>query len=278
MSKTWLITGASRGIGAEIAKAALTMGHNVAATARNITIIADSLGASKQLLAVELDVTNPTQIKTALNSVIQRFGKLDVLVNNAGYGQLGVFEESTPAEVQAAYSTNVFGLMDMTRAVIPYFRQQRSGHIFNISSIAGLKGNFGGSIYNSTKFAVEGFSQSIAEELIAFGIYVTAISPGFFRTDFLDEQSVNYSERSINDYDTVMHDYLNFLKNRNHNQLGDPVKLANVILKLAEYSSPPVSFVAGSDAIEWTQSAIVQKQDELHKWRETSLSTDGEWL
>ncbi|WP_028389550.1 oxidoreductase [Legionella fairfieldensis] len=277
MAKTWFITGASRGIGLEIVKTVLKKGDNVIATARNSSKISDQLATSDNLLALDLDITQEMQINVAIDTAIKKFGNIDVLINNAGYGHLGVFEESTSEEVREQFNTNVFGLMDVTRAIIPHMRRQRSGHIFNISSIAGLKGSFGGALYHSSKFAVEGFSQSIAEELAPFNIYVTCISPGFFRTDFLDERSVNYSKRFISDYDKAMNDYQDFLNNRSHNQLGDPAKLATVILHLTEVKNPPVSFVAGSDAIDWAKNVIEQKQTELTNWKDLSISTDGQW-
>ncbi|STX38343.1 oxidoreductase [Legionella feeleii] len=277
MAKTWFITGASRGIGAEIVKAALKAGNNVVATARSVDKITRPTEVSDNLLAVKLDVTQEDQVNAAVKAAVTKFGRIDVLINNAGYGHFGVFEETTPEEVRAEFNTNVFGLMDVTRAVIPFMRKQGGGRIFNISSIAGLKGIFGGSLYNSSKFAVEGFSQSIAEELAPYKIFVTCISPGFFRTDFLDPSSVKYSKRSISDYDRAMNDYRNFLDNRCYNQLGDPTKLAKLVLQLVEIENPPVSLVAGSDAIEWAKSAIKQKQMELDVWRDYSVSTDGSW-
>lgn len=277
MKKIWFITGASRGIGAEIVKKSLNAGDKVVATARDSDKLISSFGKSPNLLPLTLDVTKEEQIHFAVDAAIKQFGRIDILVNNAGYGHLGVFEESTSEEVRAEFDTNVFGLMDVTRAVIPFMREQRQGHILNISSIAGLRGNFGGALYNSSKFAVEGFSQSIAEELAPFGIHVTAISPGFFRTDFLDGRSVKYLKRFVNDYDSVMKDYHSFLKERSYQQLGDPQKLAEVIRELVEIKNPPVSFVAGSDAVEELKSTIAQKELELKTWKELSLKTDGLW-
>lgn len=277
MRKVWFITGATRGIGVEIAKAALASGEQVVATGRQPEAMTKALGTSNNLFVTELDVTREDQVKAAVQAAIERFGRIDVLVNNAGYGHLGVFEESTMEEIRAQYDTNVFGLMAVTHAVIPGMRKQRSGRIFNISSVAGLKGVFGGSIYNSSKFAVEGFSQSIAEELAPFGVYVTSVSPGFFRTDFLDSTSVKYSNKGISDYAKALADFRTFHDNRNHNQTGDPAKLAAVILHLAQVEKPPVSFVAGSDAVEWATDAIKQRQAQLDAWRNLSVSTDGTW-
>lgn len=277
MSKVWFITGAARGLGAEIAKAALNAGEKVVATARRVEALTQALGASDNLLVTEMDVNYEDQINTAIKAAIDRFGRIDVLVNNAGYGQLGVFEETTMEEIRTQYDTNVFGLMAVTQAVIPIMRMQRSGHIFNISSVAGLKGVFGGSIYNSSKFAVEGFTQAIAEELQHFGVHATAISPGFFRTDFLDSTSVKYSRNNIVDYAKPLAEFRDFHDNRSHNQAGDPVKFAGVILQLAQEEKPPVSFVAGSDGLEWANSVFKNQLTQLDAWRDLSISTDGDW-
>lgn len=277
MSKVWFVTGTTRGIGSEIAKAALIAGNKVVATGRNPEAVRKALGTSDYLFITALDVTNEDQVKTAINTAVERFGRIDVLVNNAGYGQLGVFEESTPEQIRAQYATNVFGLMAVTRAVLPIMRKQQSGRILNISSIAGLKGFFGGSIYNSSKFAVEGFSQCIAEELAPLGIHVTAISPGFFRTDFLDGSSVQYAEGKISDYAKGTAEFRDFMDNRNHEQAGDPAKLAEAIIKLADVEKPPVSFVAGSDAVEMAMEAITAQKAQIDSWRDLSVSTDGTW-
>ena len=277
MSKVWFVTGATRGIGSEIANAALAAGNKVVATGRSPEAVRKALGATDDLFITALDVTNENQVNTAVTTAVEHFGRIDVLINNAGYGQLGVFEESTPQQVRAQYETNVFGLMAVTRAVLPIMRKQGSGRIFNISSIAGLKGFFGGSIYNSSKFAVEGFSQCIAEELAPLGIHVTAISPGFFRTDFLDGSSVQYSEGKISDYAKGAAEFRTFMDNRNHEQAGDPVKLAKAIIKLADVEKPPVSFVAGSDAVEMAMEAITAHKAQIDSWRDLSVSTDGTW-
>jgi NAD(P)-dependent dehydrogenase (short-subunit alcohol dehydrogenase family) len=277
MSKIWFITGATRGMGAEIAKAALASGNQVVATGRRADAVTKALGTSDNLFVTELDITREDQVKNAVEAAINRFGRIDVLVNNAGYGHLGVFEETSLEEIRAQYNTNVFGTMSVTQAVIPFMRKQRSGRIINISSVAGLKGVFGGSIYNSSKFAVEGFSQSIAEELAPFGVYVTVVSPGFFRTDFLDLSSVKYSKAGISDYSEALAEFRDFHDNRNHFQAGDPAKLASVVLHLVQVEKPPISFVAGSDAVDWATSAINQKQDQLDEWRDISVSTDGTW-
>jgi NAD(P)-dependent dehydrogenase (short-subunit alcohol dehydrogenase family) len=279
VTKTWFVTGAARGIGAEIVQAALHSGDPVVATGRDPRKIEQAFNAgSDRLLVLPLDVTKEDQIKTAVETAVKKFGSIDVLVNNAGFGQLGVFEEITPEQVRTQFDTNVFGLMAVTRAVIPMMRKQRSGRVFNISSVAGLRGVFGASIYNSSKFAVEGFSQAIAQELSPLGVFVTVISPGFFRTDFLDQSSVKYSEgQAIADYSKPLADFRTFMDNRSHQQAGDPAKLAAVIVHLAQVEKPPVSFVAGSDALEIAMNAIKTREEQVKQWRDLSLSTDGSW-
>ncbi|XXY44324.1 SDR family NAD(P)-dependent oxidoreductase [Sorangium sp. So ce269] len=278
MTKTWFVTGAARGIGAAIVKAVLDAGDRVVATGRDPRKIEQAFGGagSDRLLALPLDVSQEAQARSAVNAAVERFGRIDVLVNNAAYAHLGVFEESPLDEVRRQLDTNVFGLMAVTQAVIPGMRRQRSGRIFNISSIAGLKGGFGGSLYNTSKFAVEGFSQCIAEELAPFGVHVTVVSPGFFRTDFLDASSVKYSGSAIGDYAKTMADFRAFLDDRNHKQVGDPAKLAGVILHLARVEEPPVSFVAGSDAVAFATGVIERQKAELDSWRDLSVSTDGD--
>lgn len=279
MPRTWFVTGAARGIGAEIVKAALAAGDRVAATGRTTRNIEQAFrGESDRLLVLPLDVTKEDQIRAAVDAAVKKFGSIDVLVNNAGYGQLGVFEETTPEQVRAQFDTNVFGLMAVTRAVIPIMRRQRRGRIFNISSVAGLRGIFGASTYNASKFAVEGFSQAIAQELSPFGVYLTAISPGYIRTDFLDQSSIRYSEgQSISDYAKPVAEFRSFMENRSHQQAGDPAKLAAVIVHLSQVENPPVSFVAGSDAVEMATNAIKARQEQIDEWRELSVRTDGNW-
>jgi NAD(P)-dependent dehydrogenase (short-subunit alcohol dehydrogenase family) len=276
--KTWFVTGAGRGIGAEIVKAALQAGDRVVATGRDPRKIEATFNAgADRLLAVPLDVASEAQARSAADTAVQQFGTIDVLVNNAGYGQLGVFEETTPQQIRDQFETNVFGLMSVTRAVLPVMRRQRRGRIFNISSVAGLRGVFGASIYNASKFAVEGFSQAIAQELAPLGVFVTVVSPGYFRTDFLDASSVRYGDQAIDDYAKGAAEFRAFHDDRNHSQPGDPVKLASAIVRLANVDRPPVSFVAGSDAVDWAANAIATQQADFDAWRDLSLSTDGSW-
>lgn len=198
--RTWFITGASRGFGALVTENALAKGDAVVATARNPKAITDRFGANPRLLPVSLDVADETQAKAAAKTAVDKFGKIDVLLNNAGFGLLGAVEEASAAEVEAVYRTNVFGLLAVTRSVLPYMRQQRSGRILNISSIGGYRSGPGFGVYASTKFAVEGLSEALHAELEPLGVHVTAVEPGYFRTDFLDSSSLTVSPNLISDY------------------------------------------------------------------------------
>ena len=271
--QTWFITGAARGIGAQVVQAALAAGHNVVATARkrdSITL------ADDRLLALDLDVTDAAQAQAAVQAAVARFGRIDVLVNNAGYGQLGLFEEVSPAQAQAQFDTNVFGLFHVTRAVLPVMRQQRAGHVFNLSSIGGIQGSYpGASLYCATKFAVEGFSEGLAQEVRPFGIKVTIIEPGFFRTDFLDAQSVRYGSNPVADYAAQSAEVSATYGAYNHQQAGDPAKLAQVLLQLAAHAAPPLRFAAGSDAVAVVEAKIDTLRSELEAWQALSVTTDG---
>src|SRR5262249_21779486 len=216
----WFITGASRGFGALITERALAKGDAVVATARNPKAIADRFGTHPNLLAVALDVTNEDQAKAAAQAAIDRFGRIDVLLNNAGFGLMGAVEEASAAEVEAVYRTNVFGLLTVTRAVLPHMRKARAGRILNISSIGGYRAGAGFGIYSSTKFAVEGLSEAMHAELAPLGIYVTVVEPGYFRTDFLDASSLSVSSRQISDYDETAGKVRTVAGDLNHNQPG----------------------------------------------------------
>lgn len=277
MSKVWFITGASRGIGLEITRAALAAGDKVVATARTpANIMALFEAGQERLLALSLNVTAPEEAPAAVKAALEAFGRIDVLVNNAGYGQLGMFEESSSAEVEKQYRVNLFGTMDVTRAILPVMRSQRSGHIFNITSIGGLRGGAGGSLYCSTKFALEGLSESLAAELESFGIHVTAVEPGFFRTDFLDGSSVRYADASIADYAEASEKLRTFYDARSHQQAGDPKKLAEALVQLAAHAHPPLHFLAGTDAVAVMEARIERDQTELATWRHLSMTTDVE--
>ena len=272
--KTWFITGASRGFGALVAQLALNNGDNVVATARDPRSIAARLGEHPRLLALALDVTDEAQAHAAAAAAVARFGGIDVLLNNAGYGLLGAVEEATGAEVEALYRTNVFGLLAVTRAVLPQMRAQRSGRILNISSIGGYRAAAGFGVYCSTKFAVEGLSEALHAELAPLGIHATVVEPGYFRTDFLDSTSLSVSSGSIDDYNATAGAVRGAAAGLNHQQPGDPERLARVLLEFADAPNPPVRLPLGSDtvaAIEAKHSADAQL---LETWRTVAISTD----
>src|SRR5215468_5593857 len=216
--KTWFITGASRGFGALVAERALAKGDAVVATARNPKAVTERFGAHPNLLAVALDVTSEAQAVTAAKAAIDRFGRIDILLNNAGFGLMGAVEEASAAEIEAVYRTNVFGLLNVTRAVLPYMRRLRSGRILNISSIGGYRGAAGFGIYSSTKFAVEGLSEALHDELAPLGIHVTVVEPGYFRTDFLDASSLLATKRRLADYESTAGKTREDAAERNHEQ------------------------------------------------------------
>lgn len=276
MSKVWFVTGATRGIGAEIVKAAFAAGDRIVATGRDPEKIASAFpDAGDALLALPLDVTDPAQIEVAVASAVSAFGRIDVLVNNAGYGHLGLFEESAPGDAERQFATNVFGLFNVTRTVLPVMRRQRSGHVFNLSSIAGQRGGLGGSLYCASKFAIEGFSESLAQEVAPFGIHVTVVEPGFFRTDFLDESSVRFGGNAIPDYAEISSQIRAGYRERNHRQAGDPARLAKVIVDLSNAEKPLFRYAAGSDAADVLEAKIVRLTGELAATRPLSPTTDG---
>lgn len=275
MSKTWFITGASRGLGVDIANAALKAGDRVVATGRQRSAVSDKLGADNDnLLTLALDVSDVEQAKEAVAAALARFGAIDVLVNNAGYGHLGYFEETTAADIEAQYATNVFGLFNVTRAALPAMRTARRGHIFNLSSTAGYRGIETGSLYCSSKFAVEGFSESLAAELAPFGIHVTIIEPGPFRTDFLTPESLRFVAQEVADYDARRDTMRASFEQRNGNQAGDPVLLAEAMVELASEAEPPLRFTAGAIAVNGLATKLAHMQAELGKWRALGLATD----
>lgn len=273
--KTWFITGASRGLGLEIARAALEAGDQVVATGRKPEQVEAGLaGSGERLLALKLDVTDQGSIEAAVDAASTRFGSIDVLVNNAGYGQLGAFEQLSVAAIERQFETNVFGVFAVTRAVLPVMRAQRSGHILTLSSIGGLVGFDGASIYCATKFALEGWSESLSLELAQFGIKTTVIEPGFFRTDFLDASSVSYDDIAISDYADYSAKRKAGLDEINHRQAGDPVKLGKAMVSLVASQDPPVRFAVGSDAYGVVTNRAATNRAEADTWRDLSVSTD----
>jgi NAD(P)-dependent dehydrogenase (short-subunit alcohol dehydrogenase family) len=272
--KTWFITGASRGFGLRIARLALERGDNVVATARRAEAVADALGANANLLALPLDVTDETQARAAATAAVARFGQIDVLLNNAGFGLLGAVEEASANEVDRLYRTNVFGLLNVTRAILPHMRSRRSGRILNISSIGGYRGAAGFGVYSSTKFAVEGLSEALHAELAPLGIHVTVVEPGYFRTDFLDASSLSVSPNGIADYNGTAGAVRTRAVDLNHGQPGDPDRLARVLVDFAEASDPPVRLPLGSDTVAVIEAKHASDAAILREWRAVAISTD----
>ncbi len=276
--RVWMITGAGRGLGLAVAQAALAAGCRVAATARSVAAVRAALGGDEsRVLALPLDVTDAAQAEAAVAEILRRFGTVDVLVNSAGYGQMGPFEANAPEDVARQFDVNVFGLMNVTRAVLPAMRKQGYGHVFNFSSIAGVRGRAGGSLYAASKFAVSGFTEGLALELKPLGIFATVVEPGYFRTDFLDASSMRFGEAKLDDYAEVMAAMKEGYTARNHKQPGDPAKLAQALLVLAESNDPPVHFAVGSDAVTIVETKLAAWGAELAKWKALSSGTDGDF-
>ncbi|MBV5271974.1 MAG: SDR family NAD(P)-dependent oxidoreductase [Afipia sp.] len=272
--RVWFITGASRGFGARITAQALAQGDAVVATARDSSTVTKQFGENESLLAVKLDVTNEAQAHEAARAAVKKFGRIDVLVNNAGFGLLGAVEEASDAEVQRVFGTNVFGLLNVTRAVLPHMRRQHSGHVINISSVGGYAGYPGWGVYGATKFAVEGLSEAMTAELAPLGIHVTVVEPGFFRTDFLDDQSLSRTRQEIPDYIDTVGKTRNVAADVNHAQRGDPSKLAAAFMKLVDAKTPPTRLPLGSDTVERIEAKNAHVEKELAAWRSVSISTD----
>jgi NAD(P)-dependent dehydrogenase (short-subunit alcohol dehydrogenase family) len=275
-TKVWLITGASRGFGQLIARDALERGDAVIATARRANTVTEALGEASNLLPARLDVASESEAEQAVAAEIDRFGRIDVLVNNAGYGLLGGVEEASAQEVQAVFQTNVFGLLNVTRAVPPFMRRQGRGHVINMSSIGGYASFPGWGVYCATKFAVEALTESLATELAPLGIYATVVEPGFFRTDFLDARSLVATKQRIDDYDATVGHMRRFAEQASHKQPGDPAKLAKALLRLADSDRPPVRLPLGSDTVAKLREKNAFVEREQVEWLEVSLSTDHE--
>jgi NAD(P)-dependent dehydrogenase (short-subunit alcohol dehydrogenase family) len=276
MSKVWFITGAGSGIGTGIAKAALRAGDRVVATGRNINKVRNALGdlASENLAFVQLDVVDEAQASAAIEKAVQRFGRIDVAVNNAGYSLLGNFEEMTISELQSQLATNFYGVAYVMRAVLPAMRKQRSGHIINISSMAGVIGFKHCAAYAASKFAVEGLSLSVAAEVERFGIKLTLVEPGFFRTDLLNDSNVRWPGKVIEDYASEAKPK-DVWSAYDGTQQGDPDKLGEALVKIAGMTHPPKQFYAGSDAVSLIEQTLKARLQEIKDFEELSRSTDG---
>lgn len=273
--KTWFVTGCSQGIGLVLAKQLLAEGYNVAATARNLETLQNAVGTSSaQFLPLQVDLVKEESVGKAVEHAIAHFKSIDVLVNNAGYGLIGGIEESSNKEVQESFDINVFGLLNVTRAVLPYMRAANSGHIFNLSSVFGLIAGAGWGIYCGTKFAVEGISEALAQEVKPFGINVTIIEPGYVRTNFLNSGSIVTPQNAIPEYVAIAEEKRKHQEDVPGTQIGDPQKIAEVMIKTSQLSEPPLRLLLGSDALQYANYKIQMLQAGIEANEETTLSTD----
>jgi NAD(P)-dependent dehydrogenase (short-subunit alcohol dehydrogenase family) len=271
--KIWFITGAGRGMGADFAKAVLAAGHKLVATGRNPDRLTKVLGPSDDLLAVKLDVTRPEDAEAAVKAAVERFGRIDILVNNAAIFEAGFFEEMTPEQFDRTLAANLVGQMHVTRAVLPVMRKQRSGHVITISSTAGLASAVEfTSAYAASKFGLEGWMEALRTEVAPFGIHTTIVNPGFFRTELLSEQSTHYAEQSISDYAERGTALMAGWKGTHGKQVGDPAKLAQALLTIASQEPPPRRFLAGADAIATAEQKIADLQADIESNRQLSAS------
>jgi NAD(P)-dependent dehydrogenase (short-subunit alcohol dehydrogenase family) len=275
--KVWFITGAGRGMGADFARAVLAAGHQLVATGRDTERLTAVLGPSDDLLAVKLDVTSRNDAEAAVQAAVDRFGRIDVLVNNAANFYAGFFEELTPEQFERQLATSLVGPLNVTRAVLPVMRRQRAGHVISISSSAGLAaGADFVSAYAASKFGVEGWMEALRVEVAPLGIHTTIVNPGFFRTELLTEHSTSYAEPSIADYDERRAPLLEYWKSQNGQQSGDPAKLARALLTIASQEPPPRRFIAGADAIGTAEQKIAALKEDIEYDRELSTSLDLE--
>ena len=274
--KVWFITGAARGMGLEFARAVLAAGDSLVASGRDTDRLSKALGSSSNLLTVRLDVTRPVEAEAAVKAAVDRLGRIDVLINNAASFFAGYFEELTPEQMNVQLQTSLVGPMNVTRAVLPVMRKQRSGHIIAMSSSAGLSGFEFGTAYAASKFGLEGFMESLGPEVAPFGIHTTIVNPGFFRTELLTEESTSYATGSISDYAARRDPLVAYWKSMNGKQTGDPAKLARAIITIASQSPPPRRFIAGADEIGGAEQKVVALKEDIESNRQlsTSLSFD----
>jgi NAD(P)-dependent dehydrogenase (short-subunit alcohol dehydrogenase family) len=273
--KIWFVTGASKGLGLSLVKQLLSSGYKVAATSRKLEDLTKAIGeASEQFLPLELDIKCEHCVDEAIYKTVHQFGRVDVVVNNAGYGLIGGLEELTNQEAQDNFNINVFGSLNVIRSVLPYLREQQSGHIINISSIGGFTGGFPGfGIYCATKFAVQGFTESLAAEVKSFGINATVVSPGYFRTSFLTPDSLSVPKKQIAAYNTIRESQDAHQNTINGNQAGDPEKAAIAMIKIAETENPPLHLFLGQDAYDMAYQKIDLIKHDLETWKEVTTST-----
>lgn len=274
--KVWFVTGASKGLGLTLVKKLLAEGHCVSATSRKISELQKAIGEEDSaFLPLQVDLVNEESVAAAISETIAKFGKLDVVVNNAGYGQLGTLEELTDLESRKNFDINVFGSLNVIRKSMPHFRAQKSGSVINIASIGGLSGEFAGwGVYCATKFAVVGFTEALAAEVKEFGIHATVVYPGYFRTDFLTGGSLGTPENEIEEYTAARQLQAAHEKDINGNQPGDPEKAALALTELAAMENPPVHLVLGSDAFQMAGKKLTALQSEISDFKTLSISTD----
>lgn len=274
--KVWFVTGASKGLGLTLVKRLLNEGHSVVATSRNLYELKTAVNSeSESFLPLEMDLINEVNVAESIKKAVEQFGKIDVIVNNAGYGQLGTLEELTDEESRKNFDTNVFGSLNVIRKAMPYLRAQKSGHVINIASIGGLSGDFPGwGIYCATKFAVVGFTESLAAEVKEFGINATVVYPGYFRTDFLTGGSLRTPKNEIDAYKTAREVQAAHEEEINGNQPGDPEKAATAMMNLASMEKPPVHLVLGSDAFQMAGNKLETLKNEISDFKTLSISTD----
>ncbi|SEN13931.1 NADP-dependent 3-hydroxy acid dehydrogenase YdfG [Mucilaginibacter gossypiicola] len=274
-NKVWFVTGASKGLGLALVKKLLSEGYKVAATSRNLSDLNKAVDAHNgQFLPLAVNLTNEDSVQEAIELAVKTFGKIDVVVNNAGYGLLGGIEELTDREARDNFEINVFGSLNVIRKALPYLRAQKSGHILNVSSIGGFTGAFaGGGIYCATKFAVNGFSETLSAEVAPFGIKVTIVQPGYFRTNFLSAGSLAVPQNQIADYQNVR-DTVNFHQNdMDKQQAGDPEKAAAAMISITKEDNPPLNLFLGEDAYGLVEKKLAFVQNELEAWKDLTLST-----
>jgi NAD(P)-dependent dehydrogenase (short-subunit alcohol dehydrogenase family) len=275
-SKVWLVTGAGRGLGVDISKAVLDAGHSLVATGRDVAKVRAAIGDHDNLLAIRLDVTRPEDAQTVVEAAVAKFGRIDVVVNNAGNFFAGFFEEMSREQVRNQIETLLFGPMNVTRAVLPVMRKQRSGLVLTISSTAGIAGQMFCTAYAAAKFGIEGWMESLAPELAPFGIRTMLVEPGFFRTELLSNDSTTYAKPSIDDYAEKTKEIVAAWKSMDGKQGGDPAKLADALVKLAALKEPPTRFAAGADAVQTFEAKAnaLLAQAKAHSGLSTSLAYD----
>ena len=274
--KVWFVTGTSKGLGQILVKELLAKGYRVAATSRKVQTLVQTFGkASDRFLPLEMNLADDKNVKQGITQVVAHFGQIDVVVNNAGFGLIGTLEELSNAEAKSNFEINVFGALNVIRHATPYLRQQQSGHIFNISSIGGYVGGFAGfGVYCATKFAVAGFTEALAEEMKTFGVHVTLVYPGYFRTNFLAKGSVKTAQNPIEAYEVARQSEQAHLTQINGNQPNDPEKAASVLIQVSEQATPPVHLFLGKDAYEFAHKKIELMQEALTQNEALGTSTD----